>query len=107
MQTCQAVQFDLERLDTLDQLLCLSAAATAAHVQDSQRRLDYRASAMLLANPIESARDLARKVFEAADREGLLRKPSIRSVQILRLLCILTSGQSGLQLHGLLPSPLC
>jgi hypothetical protein len=81
--------------DTLDYLLCISVAAAAALVQDSPASFS-RQSAIVLFDPLGTSLDLRRQAVEVADRQGLLRKPSLQGLQILRLLCLLHSGTSRL-----------
>lgn len=107
--------FDINRLDDLDrvrwiipililialadiqascQVLCIAAAGVAASVQQADRKFGVGQSAIVIKEPLATKRDLESRVMEEADRLGILRKPSIRTLEILRLFCILTSGMS-------------
>lgn len=93
---CRSLDYHLPGMHgSLDYLLCLSVAAAAALVQDSPASLS-RQSAMVLYDPVGTSLDLRRQAVEVADRQGLLRKPSLQGLQILRLLCLLHSGTSRL-----------
>lgn len=112
-EACDKVAFDINRLDELDrvryfealpsdlfdridlistQVLCIAAAAVTASVQQCDRKFGVGQSAIVIQEPLAIKKDLETRVLEEADRLGILRKPSLRTLETLRLFCILTSG---------------
>lgn len=99
LKACQEVAFDISRLDELDRVLCIAAAGVAASVQQADRKFGASQSAITIKEPLAIKKDLESRVMEEADRLGVLRKPSPRTLEILRLFCILTSGEACRQLR--------
>lgn len=50
------------------------------------------ADILSLKDPLPTSKTIVRRTIELADQHGILRKPTRRSVQAMRLLQMLTSG---------------
>lgn len=64
-----------------------------ASVQQSDRSFGSGQSTIVIKEHLVTKKDLEVRVLEEADRLGVLGKPSLRTLEILRLFCVLTSGK--------------
>lgn len=76
-----------------NQLLCILSAATAIRVESGQFN-SMSSLSMVSASTPDAADILLAKALEIADSESLLREPSVRGLEALRLFLMLTSEEN-------------
>lgn len=75
------------------QLICLSAIGVVTNISLADHQFGVGSTVITLRNPMSIKKDLENTVMDQADSLGLRRQPSLRSLEVFRLLCVLSSGK--------------